>query len=365
MRAENIVSVKRVGIVPTMDIEVKNKKHRFYVNGIVTSNSHACAYGKITFQAAWLKTYYPTEFMCELLNGELNSADNDKISVYVDEARLMGIEVLKPDVNKSAVKCEVTGYKQIRFGLTFVANITETSAMEIINARGKFKNISELLMQTNFSRLDKRGMESLIHAGALDSMGTCRDEILARHTMIRETVDKYRKKQKDIADGVKVRKMFNVEEVARAESAPMKSGVDYQVRTMEEILQREFEEAGAYLSQSPFVPFEAEIREKTTTDIADLLDGHSPSRKAQCVAGMVRDFREHIIAKGKFEGKKMAFVTVTKNHRDMDCIIFPDAYSIYSSELEAGKIYLLFGNLEVKKRGTSFVIESIRRLSKV
>ncbi|NMB95312.1 MAG: DNA polymerase III subunit alpha, partial [Clostridiaceae bacterium] len=160
------------------------------------NKSHAAAYAVIAYQTAWLKYYYPTEFMAALLNSYLGNTD--KISRYIAECKAMGIEILPPDINESDVKFSVVNGK-IRFGMAAVKNAGEHAVIEIIRERKKnkeFNSFIDFCERINLRDVNKKCIESLIKCGAFDSMGIYRSKLL---TVFEKVIDRiHETKRKNI-----------------------------------------------------------------------------------------------------------------------------------------------------------------------
>ena len=145
------------------------------------NKSHSVAYSVLSYQTAWLKAHYPAEFMAALLSSEIG--DTDKVVKYINEARELGLEVLPPDVNESGFKFTVVGDKRIRFGLGAVRNVGARRDRVDPRRRGRTAPFDDAL-PTSCERIDlrlcnKRVLESLIAAGACDSLGGHRAQLLA------------------------------------------------------------------------------------------------------------------------------------------------------------------------------------------
>ncbi len=142
------------------------------------NRSHAACYAVIGYRTAYLKAHYPEEFMAGLLNAEVH--DIERIAFLINEAKQANIEILPPDVNGSFVNFTPEG-KKIRFGLLAIKNVGEQIARTIIEeriARGPFENLGDLLSRIQHKDLNKKSLESLIKSGALDSLGTERNQAL-------------------------------------------------------------------------------------------------------------------------------------------------------------------------------------------
>jgi DNA polymerase-3 subunit alpha len=177
---DRVVSIEYVGKKQTYDLEVPGT-HNFVANDIIVHNSHSAAYSLVAYQTAWLKCYYPAEFMAALMSSVVDKID-DVVS-YIAQCREMGrflprvgregIEVLPPHVNESNWKFTVVGegVGQIRFGLGAIRGVGEGAVRSIIAARlaeGPFKSMFDLLSRVDLRLCNKRVLEALICAGALD-----------------------------------------------------------------------------------------------------------------------------------------------------------------------------------------------------
>jgi len=135
------------------------------------NKSHAVAYAYLAYQTAYLKAHYPAEFMAATMSSELNNTD--KIVQFIEECRRMGIKVLPPDINESNLDFTIIDKKTIRFGLGAIKNVGENAVNEIISVRnksGKFKNLFDFCARVDLRVVNKRAIESLIQAGAFDSL---------------------------------------------------------------------------------------------------------------------------------------------------------------------------------------------------
>src|SRR5207249_2785157 len=141
--------------------------------------AHSVAYSVLSFRTAWLKTYYPAQFMAALLSSEIGNTD--KVVQYINEARELGLEVLPPDVNESGFKFTVVGETRIRFGLGAVRNVGR-GAIDSILAAGagrRIAGLADLIERIDLRLCHKRVLESLIAAGACDSLGGHRTQLIA------------------------------------------------------------------------------------------------------------------------------------------------------------------------------------------
>jgi len=143
------------------------------------AKAHACAYALIAYQSAYLKAHYPVEFIAALLNSKIRDAD--KTVAYINEARERGIPVLPPDVNSSNMESTPVGVR-IRIGLTSIRKMSETAAREILRvraSRGRFSSLTDFCTSVSMPPLNKAAIESIVKAGALDSLGLKRSVMSA------------------------------------------------------------------------------------------------------------------------------------------------------------------------------------------
>ena len=155
------------------------------------NKSHSAAYAVVAYRTAWLKYYYPVEFMAALISSVMN--DTSSVSLYIQESKRLGIEVLPPDINESNLKFTVNG-KAIRFGLSAVKNVGAKFIEAIVEARedGKFKSLTDFVERVSKKDshvLNKRAVESLIKCGAMDSLGGNRAQYLSVYEKIIDSVN--------------------------------------------------------------------------------------------------------------------------------------------------------------------------------
>src|SRR5258707_1730070 len=143
------------------------------------NKSHSVAYSILSYQTAWFKAYYPAEYMAALLSSEIGNTD--RVVQYINEARELDLQVLAPDVNESGYKFTVVGDQRIRFGLGAVRNVGEGAIASIIAGRqaGRYRSLVELCDRIDLRLCNKRVIESLIDAGACDSLGGERSQLVA------------------------------------------------------------------------------------------------------------------------------------------------------------------------------------------
>ena len=222
------------------------------------NKSHAAAYAVVSYQTAYLKAYYPAEFMAAMLNSFLGNLD--KVPGYIEECKRLGIEILKPDINKSDTKFTVDK-NQIRFGLGSIKNVGTSAVDEIVNIRnkgGEFKDFSDFCERIKAAQVNKKCVESLIKAGAFDSLGQTRKTLMASFEIIIDMINDSGKKSFEGQVS-----MFDLGGKAQ-EIEEMK--YQYTVLpeyTQKEMLSMEKEMLGLYISGHPLENIREQIEKRT------------------------------------------------------------------------------------------------------
>lgn len=321
------------------------------------NKAHAVGYGKIAFHAAWFKAHFPTEYMCELINGE---SDADSIGTYLNEAKAMGIKIIPPSALTSGAFFEIRGDETIEFGLSFIKSVTPNSVAELIKRKTHLKSFTEFLSNSNMGILSADVIRNMINCGAFDFMGEHRDVLLEKYDVIKEQIVRCKDQQKRKAEGVKLRVETSIPEISQLER-----DFEYkkEYRTLEEILRDEHRLCNYYITADPTAPFQEIADKETNTDIMDMLDGFFPDGEVLKIVALVGSIREHLISKvgSKSEGKTMAFVNIFDKRRDIDGVLFSDAYEKVKSVLKENAVYLISG----KYKEGSFLINDMELLSTI
>uniref|UniRef100_A0A7C3MK45 DNA polymerase III subunit alpha n=1 Tax=Dictyoglomus thermophilum TaxID=14 RepID=A0A7C3MK45_DICTH len=295
------------------------------------NKSHSAAYAYVSYQTAFLKVYYPKEFMSSLLTSVRNNTS--KLSKYIAEAKRMGIKILPPDVNESMVHFTVTN-EGIRFGLSAVKNVGEGVAVAIVNERenGKFKSVLDFVKRLNSRVINKRTLESLIKSGAFDSFELSRRSLL-------ENIDK-------LLDSVQSTKKVPVTQASLIDTMELIRDpmiMNTEEFTVEELMEMEKEMLGLYVSYDP----QEELREISQklfeNTIDELVDVESGSWIV--VPGILKNVREILDRKNQ----KMLFATLEDYTGEADIIVFSSVYNNFKDVLQEGKRVVVGGKLEVDK----------------
>ncbi len=270
------------------------------------NKSHSTCYALIAYQTAWLKAHYPAEFMAAVLSR--NISDIKKITIFMDECRRMGMQVLGPDINDSELKFTVDKKGDIRFGLGAIKGVGENAVEKIIEERtlnGPFNDVFDFVERVNLHSINKRGLEALAAAGAFDEF----NEVL-----------RYQFFAADPKGGTFIESLIKYGGRVQAEKVtPQGSlfgdapGFQYprpvippsEEWTKIEKLNRERELIGIFLSAHPLDDFRLEIENLTTHALSDLHDIEKLKNKEITIAGIVNSVKEAYTKKGKPYGRMM------------------------------------------------------------
>ncbi|MBP1890390.1 DNA polymerase-3 subunit alpha [Clostridium moniliforme] len=248
--------------------EVANKIYDMMMDfaSYAFNKSHAAAYGVVGYQTAYLMRYYPVEMIAAMLNSVMGI--NEKVSAYIKFAETLGIQVIPPDINRSFSKFTVEGDKII-FGLAAIRNVGLNVVDNIVKSReekGEFTSIMDFLSKLDLTTINKRAVESLIKAGALDSFGIFRSKLLAVYEKIMDGVSGERKRNIDGQIS-----LFAIEEDI---SMPEITYPDIKEFNKKYLLSMEKEMTGMYLSGHPLDEYEKSLKMQTTTTINTIFDVH-------------------------------------------------------------------------------------------
>ena len=312
------------------------------------NKSHAAAYGVLSYQTAYLKAYYPVEFMAALITSVMGNTD--KVVEYIRECNALGIEVLKPDINKSFSKFSVEG-NNIRFGLAAVKNVGVNIIENIINERnlnGEFVDFSDLAKRLDSKDTNKRVIESLIKCGAFDEISENRASLMAGYENVLDSISMDRKKnvqgQISLFDVFGASEENNLQETNTIPKLP-----EYQER---EKLSLEKEVLGMYVSGHPLSEFKEILTKNTSID-----NGKLNSLKEDEESYLSLDERD-VIMGGMIANKTikttkrndiMAFLDLEDLYGNIEVIVFPQTLKKYNQILNEDSIIFIRGVLNIKE----------------
>jgi DNA polymerase III subunit alpha len=311
------------------------------------NRSHAACYAMTSYQTAYLKAHYPAEFMAALLTSD--QQDIDRIAIEIEECRNMGIKVLPPDVNESfasftVVKDEKTGEEFIRFGLNAVKNVGEHIVEVMIEerkAKGKYKDIFDLLERIIDKDLNKKSLESLIKCGALDQFGD-RGVFLANL----ESLLEFNKEFSRNKDSKQTSLFGNSPEAASGRVKLDKAATVSE----QEKLSWEKELLGLYISAHPFNDFKKYLGD-FVTPIASLAS-HLNEESVR-TAGVIAVIKKIITR----SNKPMLFVKIEDAVTSTELLIFPNLYETSAELWQEGRIILVQGKVSDKDQEIKFIVD--------
>lgn len=333
------------------------------------NKSHAAAYAVVSYRTAYLKAYYPEEFMAATLNSYLGNLD--RIPLYVDECRRMHIEILKPDVNKSSTKFTVENNK-IRFGLGSIKNVGVAVVDSIVAERekgGPYKSFTDFCERIQDESVNKKCIESLIKAGAFDEFGQTRSTLLASFESIIDTIQSaVRKSFKGQVT------MFDLDSMDSEDKEELKYNfIELKEYEDKELLSMEKEMLGIYISGHPLAKIREQIIKATNIDtmkmseIKEEVDVAGTSTKykdGQFVkyAGIISSIKKKYTKSNKL----MAFVTVEDLYGSAEIIVFENAYQGAANLLVVDNVVVIDGRLSIREdEDIKIVAREIKELNSV
>ncbi|NMB03991.1 MAG: DNA polymerase III subunit alpha [Tissierellia bacterium] len=313
------------------------------------NKSHAAGYAIIAYQTAYLKAHYPVEFMAALMSSVMGNSP--KLAQYMDNVRSMKIEVLPPSVNHSVDGFSIEG-ESIRFGLKAIKNVGTTLIQSIVRMRRDgFSSLDDFLNRLSIGVLNKRAIESLIKAGALDGMAESRRSMMLRY--------------ENILDGIQRGARINApgqlslfDEVEPVHNGPRTSLTEYDD---EQLLEMEKEVLGMYFSGHPLRRFSGVRQKYHCRDFVELtaLDESADNTIVSAIA-MLRT----ISVKTTRAGERMAFCRMEDEYESMEIILFPKVFKEVEKLLEQEQYFLVQGRLSVKEdEPAKIIVSNLRGLS--
>ena len=313
------------------------------------NKSHAAAYAVVSYRTAFLKAYYPEEFMAATLNSFLGNLD--KVPVYIDECKRLNIKILKPDINKSFTKFTVKN-GEIRFGLGTVKNVGFQAVENIVKEReknGEYKSFTDFCERVQGEAVNRKCIESLIKAGCFDEFEQTRSTFMASFESIIDVIDSSSKKafqgqvtMFDIAkDEAKeeMKYIFNIQE-------------EYSDR---ELLAMEKEMLGIYVSGHPLDKIRDNIKEQTNIDtlkMQEISDQLSKQENTMYKDGQIVKYAGIINSVKKKYTKNntiMAFVSIEDLYGQAEIIVFEPCYLKSQTSLIEGNIVQVEGRLSIRE----------------
>lgn len=314
------------------------------------NKSHAAAYAVVAYQTAWLKHYYPVEFMAASINSFLGSSD--KVSQYVNECKSLNIQVLPPDINESNVKFTVVN-KNIRFGLAAIKNVGENAIKSVIAERqqnGEFSSFLDFCQRIEGRDINKRCVESLIKSGAFDSLKVFRSKLMAVYERLLDGISQNRKKNMD--GQLSIFDMMSEPQELLQEDFP-----DIKEYPANALLSMEKEMLGLYVSGHPLSEYQSILERNVNLYSSDLFVDDENSTDMEVSGKKLQDSMRvtvgGIVAYKKTKATKnnnlMAFIYLEDLFGTMELIVFPTVYEKFSQLLQQESLIIVNGRLSVRE----------------
>lgn len=324
------------------------------------NKSHAVAYSYISFQTAFLKYYYPSCFFAGLLSTELSNTD--KVTVYINDAKNHGVEVLPPDVNESLWLFNVIG-NNIRFGMGAIKNVGENAVEELVREReenGPFEGFIDFCTRVSLKIVNNRVIESLIKVGAFDE---CEPK-LNRKTMLEnaELIVTYAKKiqhEKELGQ-VSLFDMGSSDPGDDNTNDPMKM-LDIQITNDfddREKLAYESQLMGIYVSGHPLDRYSDIMGKLASMDIAAAHDITGGDKRDMMLAGLISEKRDIMTKKGD----RMCFAQLEDLSGKIECIVFPKVFAEFGELLAGDEPVLISGNVNLAEEPRKFFPTNVKLL---
>ena len=314
------------------------------------NKSHAAAYAVLAYETAYLKAHYPVEFMAALMTSVVG--DVRAISRYMRNCADLGIEVLPPDVNESVRKFSVSEGK-IRFGLSGVKNVGDGVIEAIVGSRqskGKHSDIFGFIDDLDVHKINKKAVESLIKAGALDGFGS-RAAMLSVYESLIESAQNGAKRNLEGQMS-----LFQTNAETMADSGIRNTLPDVKEFEGDILMAQEKEMLGVYLTRHPLSEYEGMIEKMATVNAQDLADVLESEERGE-EHGFVSDGMQAVMA-GIITGKKtlvtknskvMAFVDMEDLYGSVEVVVFPNVYERYSNIITEDAIVSMSGRINFKE----------------
>ena len=328
---DTVSSIEPQGVDDVYDLVVE-EDHNFVADGLIIHNSHSAAYALIAYQTAWLKAHYPAAFMAAVLSSDMDKTD--KVVTMMAECRDMKLNILPPDINRCEYHFVPLDDGTILYGLGAIKGLGEAAIDAILqerNREGTFRDLFDFCQRIDLRKVNRRVLESLIKAGALDGLGTHRAALMASLNAALAAADQHSRNleagQGDIFGAVAPPTEAHVYETAAEWSEDQR-------------LDGEKETLGLYLTGHPIARYADELRGITNATIAEL----KPSNDSTVVvAGLVVAIRSMQTRRGD----RMAFVTLDDRTGRLELAVFSDLYGQSREQLAKDTLLVVEGQVSV------------------
>jgi len=334
---------KEKGIEPDLAMKIFDLVEKFAGYGF--NKSHSAAYALVAYQTAWLKAHYPAEFMAAVISADMQNTD--KVVTFIDESKNMGLRVLPPDVNSCGYRFTVNAEGDIIYGLGAIKGLGEGPIEAIVSARGDngeeraFEDLFDFCRRIDLKKINKRSLEALVRAGALDKLGPnrhFRDRAVLMATLpdaIAAAEQDARNQEAGMMD------LFGggEDEHAPATAVAWKPGRDWNDDIR---LNGEKDTLGLFLTGHPIDQFEGEVRQFVSSRLNSL----QPTAKGEAatVAGLVVALR---ITRSKRSGERMGFITLDDKTGRVEVSVFGRTFAQYGERIQKDALLVVRGGVRM------------------
>ena len=324
------------------------------------NKSHAAAYALVAYQTAYLKANHPVEFLAASMT--LDQHNTDKLNIFKQELDRMHVDLLSPDINKSEVSFSVergrTGEEEsesaIRYALAAIKNVGEGAMAALVETRredGPFKNLSDFAHRLDPKVINKRQMENLIRAGALDSINSNRRQLFTGlERILKEAVSAH---QDRTSDQMGLFGGGGGEGPAETPEIRLDNIADW---TPMDRLKEEFDAVGFYLSSHPLQTYESVLEKQKVTPFIDVLTAGRPGHRR--MAGTLVAMKERTSAKGS----RYAFVSFSDTTGTFEGIMFSEVLGAAREHLTEGNSFLIDMEVQIEAEAPRFMVQGLRPL---
>jgi DNA polymerase-3 subunit alpha len=307
------------------------------------NRAHSAGYGVVSYWTAYLKANYPTEYMAALLTSVRD--DKDKSALYLSECRRMGIQVLPPDVNESDAEYTPRG-TDIRFGLAAIRNVGEGVVASIKSgrdAKGRYQSFGDFLAKVDAQVCNKKTIESLVKAGAFDSLGHTRKGLMAVYL---EAIDSVIETKR--AEAIGQFDLFGGESATSVSNVALDIPEGEWEKAM--LLSYEREMLGLYVSDHPLLGVEHVLRAGTDMSISELLDDGGHHDQIVTIGGLITSVTRKVTR----QGASWAVVTIEDLEGSLEALFFSNTYNQYALTLTEDRIVLIRGRVDKREDQVRF-----------
>ena len=342
------------GVDPRLAAQIFDLMEKFAGYGF--NKSHAAAYALIAYQTAWLKQHYPAQFMAAVLSSDMDNTD--KVVGFLDEARARGLTVLPPDVNASRYMFDAIDARTIRYGLGAVKGVGRGACDAITEEReraGAFDDLLDFCQRVDSGKLNKRTLEALIHAGALDALGSNRPTLLLQLPEVLKATEQLAREREAGQNSL----FGTAAESTTVLTLELPTIGDWPLAQQ---LAGERDTLGHYLSGHPLDPYREELHSLVGHHLGDLdrLWSERPDEQRRgwrpestvVVAGQVTAIRR--------KGDSQSFVQLEDGHGRIECAFFAEAHRDYAQLLTRDRILLIEGGLREDEFSGGFSLRARR-----